>query len=70
MTDDKKYRFVSVVFSQGGKRYDYLCDDKNIKVGDKVKVIVNDEEKEVTVVRAFEKILSEMSMPLKYYKQL
>lgn len=68
--DDKKYRFVSVVFNQGGRRYDYLCDDNNIKVGDKVKVIVNDEEKEVTVVRAFEKTLSEMSMPLKYYKQL
>lgn len=68
--DDKKYRFASVIFGQGGKSYDYLCDDESIKIGDKVKVTANDEEKEVTVVGIFEKTEEEMFLPIKSYKRI
>ena len=69
-TDDKKYRFVSVIFGQGGKSYDYLCDDVSIEIGDKIKVTANEEEKEVTVVGIFEKTESEMFLPIKMYKRI
>ena len=69
-TDSKKYRFVSVVFGQGGKSYDYLCDDESIKIGDKIKVTANNEGKEVTVVSIFEKTENEASLPIKRYKQI
>ena len=69
-TDNKKYRFVSVIFGQGGKSYDYLCDDESIKIGDRIKVIANDEEKEVIVVGIFEKNESEMFLPIKKYKRI
>lgn len=67
---DEKHRFVSVKFSQGGKSYDYLCDNENIKIADKVKVNVGDEEKEVTVVEVFEKTEAESFLPMKSYKRI
>ncbi len=69
-TKEEKYRFVSVVFGQGGKSYDYLCDDESIKIGDKIKVTANSEEKEVTVVGIFEKAESEIFLPIKSYKRI
>lgn len=68
--DEKLHRFVSVQFNPGGYLYDYLCDDENIKVGDKVKITALGEEKEVTVVKIFEKTESETSLPFKAYKKL
>lgn len=69
-TDIKKYRFVSVVFGQGGKSYDYLCNNESSKIGDKINVVVNNEEKEVTVVNIFEKSEYELALPIKKYKQI
>ena len=66
---EKSHSFVSVTFSPGGKRYDYLCEIP-VRVGDKVIVKVKDEEKEVTVVSAFKKTESELALPLKDYKRI
>ena len=65
----KNYRFVSVSFGHS-KTYDYLCDDKNITVGDKVIVNASGKETEVTVCNVFEKNESETSLPVKAYKSI
>lgn len=67
---DKLYRFVSVEFTSNGQRYDYLCDDKHIKIGDTVTVTTKDGKKSVTVVNIFEKSESETALPIKMYKKI
>lgn len=67
---NKKHRFISVKFTPNGGSYDYLCDNENIKIGDKIIVPANDEEKEVTVVNIFEKTESETALPIKSYKKV
>ena len=57
-------------FTPNGGSYDYLCDNENIKIGDKIIVPANDEEKEVTVVNIFEKTESETALPIKSYKKV
>ncbi|MDD6021323.1 MAG: hypothetical protein PUB94_01480 [Oscillospiraceae bacterium] len=69
-SDSRKHRFISVRFTPGGKSYDYLCDDTDIKVGDTITVPADGEEKEATVVNIFEKTESETSLPIKAYKSL
>ncbi len=69
-SDEKTHRFVSVRFDTNGRKYDYLCDDENIKIGDVVNVKANNEVKEVTVVDVFEKTESETSLPIKVYKSI
>lgn len=69
-SDEKIHRFVSVCFSPNGHKYDYLCDDKNIKIGDVVSVKANNEVKDVTVVDVFEKTESETSLPIRIYKSI
>lgn len=69
-SDEKTHRFVSVRFDTNGRKYDYLCDDENIKIGDVVNVKANNEVKEVTVVDIFEKTESETSLPIKVYKSI
>ena len=66
----KKYRIASVCFVTGGKRYDYILEEDNVRVGDKVIVIANDEEKEVTVMDIREKTEAELVLPLKKYKKI
>lgn len=65
----KKYSFVSVTFTPGGKRYDYLSETE-LQPGDKAIVCTPDGETEVSVVAAFEKTEAELAMPLKRYKKI
>lgn len=70
MSSDKLHRFVSVEFTPGGQRYDYLCDNKHIKIGDTVTVTTKDGKKSVTVVNIFEKSESQTALPIKMYKKI
>lgn len=65
----KKYSFVSVTFTSGGKRYDYL-NDLPLKPGDQAIVETANGESVVTVMAAFEKTASELALPLKKYKKI
>ncbi len=66
----KTYRFASVMFSEGGKRYDYLCNLPDIKVGDEVVVPSPDGDVQTRVVRVFEKNETETSLPISKYKSV
>ena len=66
----KTYRFVSVTFTGGGKRYDYLCDIPDIKVGDEVAVPSPGGEARVTVAAVFEKSESETTLQISKYKSV
>ena len=67
----EKHGFVSVVFENGGKSYDYLCDFYGIEVGDRVAVETNDGEAEAAVVRVFEADICDMPLdPARYKKVL
>lgn len=65
-----KVRFVSVVFNEGGRSYDYICGIPDVKVGDTVKVRTDEGETDVKVVRVFEKTASETSLPISKYKSI
>lgn len=65
----KKHAFVSVTFSPGGKRYDYLS-EVPVDPGDKVVVETPDGEKKAFVIAVFEKSESELALPLKLYKKI
>ncbi len=65
----KKHRFASVTFVQGGKRYDYLCDE-DLAPGDRAVVMTSNGETVVTVEAVFEKAGSELAIPLKQYKKI
>ncbi|MCR5625434.1 MAG: hypothetical protein K6G11_09425 [Lachnospiraceae bacterium] len=66
----EKFKFASVIFAPGGKRYDYLLDIEGIKVGDDVMVLTNDGEQIVTVVDIIEKSESELALPFDKYKKI
>ncbi len=68
--DNTKYRFVSVEFSPGGRRYDYICDIAGVRVGDTVIVNGYEGESEVVVKSIFEKRISELTLPFKRYKKI
>lgn len=65
----KKHRFVSVTFTPGGKRYDYLC-DAAVSPGDHAVVLTSNGETVVTIEAVFEKAESELAIPLKQYKRI
>lgn len=65
----KKYRFASVTFNLGGRRYDYLCDE-SINQGDKAIVLTTNGERIVNVEAVFEKTESELTIPVKQYKRI
>ncbi len=65
----KKYSFVSVTFNPGGRRYDYLCDEK-LEPGDQAVVTTSNGEAVVTVEAVFEKTEAELAIPLKQYKKI
>lgn len=65
----KKYSFVSVIFTPGGKRYDYLSEIA-LQPGDKAIVGTADGETEVSVVATFEKTEAELAIPVKRYKKI
>lgn len=65
----KKHRIVSVVFTEGGKKYDYLSDIP-LNIGDTVIVKTSDGETAARVVAVFEKAESELALPLGKYKKI
>lgn len=67
---EKTYRIASVCFNEGGKLYDYICEDENIAENDFVIVPVNGEEKAVRIVKISMKKKSELSFPAGKYKKL
>lgn len=66
----KKYRFASVYFSPGGRRYDYLLDIDDVKVGDVVIVMIDSGRTEVTVAALLEKAESEPALPIGKYQKI
>lgn len=64
------YHFVSVLFEESGRSYDYLCDDKSVTVGDLVVVNGYDGEKTVKVVAVSDKYESELGLPIEKYKRI
>lgn len=64
------YHFVSVCFEESGRCYDYLCDDKSVKVGDKVIVKGYDGETVVEVVDVSDKYESQLGLPRERFKKI
>ena len=67
---EKIYRIASVCFNEGGRLYDYLCEDDSIKENDIVTVTANGEKKSVRIVRVLTRKESELSLPVSKYKKL
>ncbi len=68
--EDVKRRFVSVKFKSGYKTYDYLCAFDDVKSGDKVVVQTSRGQEIVEVQNVFERLDSELSLPLAAYKSV
>ena len=66
----KKYKFASVYFNDGGKRYDYILEIEGINIGDEVIVITDRGETVVTVADIAEKSESELALPIGKYKKI
>ena len=64
------YHVVSVVFEGGTRCFDYLCDDKTVKVGDTVIVNGYDGETPVKVVAVADKYESELALPVERYNKV
>ena len=64
------HHFVSVLFEESGRSYDYLCDDKSVAEGDLVVVNGYDGEKTVKVVSVSDKYESELGLPIEKYKRI
>ncbi len=67
---DPEYTIVTVVFSNEGRKYDYICDLEGISTGDRVVVNVNDVEKTVRVMGVNIVKKSELKLPLEKYKHI
>ena len=61
---------VSVVFAPGGREYDYICDLRGVKPGDRVIVDANGEEQVVTVTRVYQMALDDMPLKVDKYKKV
>lgn len=66
----KTYCVASVYFSPGGHLYDYLMETEDISVGDKVIVVTDMGETEVTVAAINNKSESELALPINKYKKI
>ena len=66
----KKYKFASVYFNDGGKRYDYILGIEGINIGDEVIVMTDRGETVVTVADIAEKSESELALPIGKYKKI
>lgn len=64
------YHVVSVVFEGRSRCFDYICDDKSIKVGDIVIVNGYDGETQVRVVAVADKYERELVLPVERYKKV
>ena len=65
-----EYRLVSVRFDANGRIYDYICEDTEVKAGDRVVVNGYDGEIEVTVSDVRVKRESELPLPVERYKKI
>ena len=63
-------RFVSIRFHEGGRLYDYLCDDESVQEGDRVIVNGYDGETEVEVVKVVKRFEDENGLPYERYKKI
>lgn len=66
----KRLRFARITFQRGGKRYDYLCDDKNVKAGDTVIVPGMNGDVPVYVESIVHMRTSELPLPFYRYKSV
>ena len=66
----QEYRLASVCFHEGGRSYDYLCEDKDVQPGDRVIVMGYEGETEVTVTDVFTKRESELPLPVEKYSKV
>lgn len=66
----KKYHFVSIVFENHGRSYDYICEDASVKAGDKVVINGYDGETTVDVVSVFDKYENQLGLPVERYKKV
>ena len=64
------HHFVSVLFEESGRCYDYLCDDASMKVDDIVIVKGYDGEKSVKVVAVSDKYESELGLQIEKYRKI
>lgn len=64
------HHFVSVIFEESGRSYDYICDDKSVVEGDMVVVNGYDGEKSVKVISVSDKYDSELGLPIDKYKKI
>lgn len=69
VSNDLKF-FVTVKFRYGRNEYDYLCDDKSVKVGDTVLVPARGEEKLATVTKTFYQNMHSMPLAANRYKKV
>ena len=67
---DKEYRFAAVSVARSDKEYDYLCDDENISIDDRVLVNAYEIDTPALVVRIFTKKENELALPLSHYKKI
>lgn len=63
-------RLASVTFQPGGKQYDYILEDDDIAIADRVIVLTDRGETEVTVVAIHEKAEWELALPIGKYKKI
>lgn len=64
------YTIVAVKFNEySNKTYDYISSSDNVEIGDTVKVIANEEIKEVFVVDVKKTLKINLKLPLNYYKK-
>ncbi len=64
------HHFVSVLFEESGRYYDYLCDDASMKGEDIVIVKRYDGEKSVKVVAVSDKYESELGLQIEKYRKI
>ena len=66
----KTYCIASVYFSPGGHLYDYILETEGVSVGDKVIVVTDMGETEVTVAAINTRSESELALPVSKYKKI
>jgi len=66
----EQYHFASVRFEGTGRCYDYLCDDPDVKAGDRVVIQGYNGETEVEVVEVYDRYESQLGLPLERYKKI
>lgn len=67
---NKVYQLVSVISPEDGFSYEYRDDEKILKVGDKILVNLDGEEKRLKVSKTIERKESELPLPISSYKKV